>query len=139
MKNFNEWLKDRDEEIYNEINWRNLALTGAAAASMMGGSLAHAADKPNIQQTEKPAVMQKAEMSHPDVKEQNGNVYIRGSVKDSSGNRLEDMKKAEMNLLKTAGKYFSGKVPGGYKEITIKSDFMNGKTNELVWAWKISK
>jgi hypothetical protein len=104
--------------------------------SGVGGGVAKAA--------EKPAVVQQADFAHPDVKEQNGYVYVRGTVK-SSGDRLKDMKVAETKLMATASKYFNSKegkgnfVPGGYKEITKKSDFLNGKTNELVYAWKISK
>lgn len=154
MKNFNEWLEQRDQELHNEIFGgiaKNIAnsKTGRAiitSAGLLGGLAggAHAAE--SHQQTQHQQT-EKSTFRHPDVIEKDGYVYIKGTAKvsgESPRDKLNAAEVAETKLMATASKYFASKgekggfVPGGYKEIVKKSDFLTGKSDRIVYAWRIS-
>jgi hypothetical protein len=141
MKKFNEWLIENHPEIIEEGWGKNLVtagLLGAAALGVMPKST-YAADVNNRR-------AQEQQNKDEDIIEKGGMVYIKGTVspKDNSSKAMFDaISQAEMNIQMKAAKYFQSKggkpgfVPPGYKTIKNKGDVLSGKSDRIVWAWKI--
>ena len=154
MKKFNEWLIEKHPEILDEASlgdWaRGAAKGGTLALALAGGVLAGGAGSAkgaDIQQGNRPAAVQNQNQDK-DVIERDGMVYIKGTVspKDNSPKSMLDaMRVAETKIEMKAAKYFQSKggrpgvVPPGHKEITNNSDVLSGKSDRIVWAWKIAQ
>jgi hypothetical protein len=156
MKTFNEWLIENHPEMIDEVTFPPSVKKFGAAALLAAASFvpnsadgAGSATKDNGQ----PPITQKAQVQdaaqkvqvQEDIIEKNGMVYFKGSAtpKDNSPKaRMDALRVAETKIQLKAAKYFESKggqkdfVPPGFKEIN-KSDFLSGKSNYIVWAWKI--
>ena len=142
MKTFSEWVADKHPESIEESWAKNLVTAGLLGAASLGAmpNFAHAADTNN-----RSSVTQNAQDK--DIIEKNGMVYFKGSAtpKDNSPKaRMDALRVAENKIQLKAARYFESKggkrdfVPPGFKEMN-KSDFLSGKSDYIVWAWKIEK
>ena len=142
MKTFSEWVAETHPESLDEGFWRNAMLAGTLAAGSLMGHGAHAAEpvKPDAGRA---AATSRVDQAKQDVEERGGWVYVTGRVRKPTGDRLQDAKLADSDIMVKAARYFQSKgggpgfVPGGYKEIKGRSDFMNGKSDVITFAWKI--
>ena len=152
MKTFNNWLVENhpeiiDEGIIDSLGKNKLLRNALVAGSLAAGSLGFASKTANAADANNQTVAsQDQNHQDEDIIEKGGMVYIRGKVspKDNSPKSMLDaIRVAETKIEMKAAKYFQSKggrpgfAPGGYKEITSKSDVLSGKSDRIVWAWKI--
>lgn len=145
MNTFSEWVAETHPESLDEGFWRNALLAGTLAAGSFMGHGVQGAEPVAKPDAGRAAATSRADQARQDVEERGGWVYVTGRVRKPTGDRLKDAKLADSDIMVKAAKYFQSKggrpgfVPGGYKEVKTKSDFMNGKSDVITFAWKVSR
>lgn len=92
MYTFKEFLEQRDAELYNEMNWRDIVLGGALLGSTLGlgGGKAYSQNFPDVKNSSKSTVIQKQTKVMPSSEESIANFEaIKSSVKNYGKQTLE--------------------------------------------------